>query len=91
MMDVTDRALVAAESPSQPDGLFIKAGFNCPLRTLKCHRARLLSTHTTFIMMDVAAPVHTDPQVSTELLAVQQGNRLSSFIYFTGGLEIGRR
>lgn len=42
MMDLTSRAL----GPSLADGLFITAGFNCPSRTLKCHRAEQCSTQT---------------------------------------------
>lgn len=76
MIDVTDRAPAAAGSPGVADGLFITAAFNCPLRALKCHRAKLCSTQTTFIVMDVTARAREDLQVSTLLLAVQQDHRL---------------
>lgn len=36
---------MAAGCPSLADGLFITAGLNCPLRTLKCHRAVLCAQH----------------------------------------------
>lgn len=72
MMDVTDSALVAAGSLRKADGLFITARFNCPLRTLKCHRVKLCSTHATFILMDVAVSAHMEPQVSAAGGATRQ-------------------
>lgn len=67
MMDVTGKALVLAGSSSQADGLFITTGLNCPLWTLKCHRAVLNITH--LMLMDVAGATLLGLQV-TLLLAV---------------------